>query len=399
MTDAHAVESARSYRGWRVVAVCFVMAVFSWGFGFYGQGLFLAELRKAHGWSTTLVSVAFTTYYLASALMVAFVADVIARLGVRAVVWIGLAAFALSTAALGQLDQKWQLFAALLVMSIGWGAMSVGAISAIVGLWFNARRGLAIALALTGASAGGILVVPPLQALVQAVGFSKAALIAAAVMVLIVGPLALLIGDPPTRIAARAEAAPARWTRAKAARSPAFWSATIPFMIVYATQVGFLVHEISIYAPHIGAAGASLAVAVTTGVAIAGRMVLGLFIDRLDPRTTTAVSVATQAGAMALAASTGSAVPLFAAAAIYGFSVGNVVILPSLIFQREFEPASFGILIAFQSALCQLSSAFGAAALGALRDLSGDYTVPLLLCAALNLAAGAQIVLWRPRAE
>jgi len=39
----------------------------------------------------------------------------------------------------------------LLIMSFGWPTMSVGAITNILGLWFERRRGLAISLALTGA--------------------------------------------------------------------------------------------------------------------------------------------------------------------------------------------------------------------------------------------------------
>lgn len=39
-------ESSIRYSGWRVVAVCFAMAVVCWGFGFYGHAFYLAELRR-----------------------------------------------------------------------------------------------------------------------------------------------------------------------------------------------------------------------------------------------------------------------------------------------------------------------------------------------------------------
>ena len=53
-------EHSRSYRGWRIVAVCFVIATFAWGFGFYGQGVYLARLLDLRGWSLSLVSAAVT---------------------------------------------------------------------------------------------------------------------------------------------------------------------------------------------------------------------------------------------------------------------------------------------------------------------------------------------------
>jgi hypothetical protein len=51
----------------------------------------------------------------------------------------------------------WQLYAVYLLMSAGWAATTVGAISNVLGLWFSARRGLAINLALNGASMAGVV--------------------------------------------------------------------------------------------------------------------------------------------------------------------------------------------------------------------------------------------------
>ena len=41
-------------------------------------------------------------------------------------------------------------------MAVGAATMHVGAISNVVGLWFDKKRALAITLALNGASSGGI---------------------------------------------------------------------------------------------------------------------------------------------------------------------------------------------------------------------------------------------------
>ena len=39
-------ELSYRYRGWRVVAGCFLMAMFGWGLGFYGHSVYLAELTR-----------------------------------------------------------------------------------------------------------------------------------------------------------------------------------------------------------------------------------------------------------------------------------------------------------------------------------------------------------------
>jgi cyanate permease len=87
---------------------------------------------------------------------------------------------------------------------------------------------------------------------------------------------------------------------------------------------------------------------------------------------------------------------LLLACAVYGFSVGNLITFPSLIIQREFDAASFGMLVGLSTAITQFTYAFGPGLLGLVRDLTGSYTASLLLCVALNLIAAA-IVLWRPR--
>ena len=39
-------ESSARYEGWRIVAVCFLVATFGWGLCFYGQSVYLAELHR-----------------------------------------------------------------------------------------------------------------------------------------------------------------------------------------------------------------------------------------------------------------------------------------------------------------------------------------------------------------
>ena len=36
-------EASFRYDGWRIVVVCFLVATFGWGLGFYGQSVYLAE--------------------------------------------------------------------------------------------------------------------------------------------------------------------------------------------------------------------------------------------------------------------------------------------------------------------------------------------------------------------
>src|SRR5512138_1947351 len=152
--------SGRYFYGWNVVAATFVMALGSFGLGFYGIAVYVAALQQLHGWPASVVSAPVTVYYIAGALLTAAIASLYERLGPRMVVASGAAALAAGIALLGLVDRPWQLYPVFLVMSVGWGAMSGAAINIILAPWFHRRRGLAVSLAFNGATLGGVLVAP-----------------------------------------------------------------------------------------------------------------------------------------------------------------------------------------------------------------------------------------------
>jgi cyanate permease len=176
-------------------------------------------------------------------------------------------------------------------------------------------------------------------------------------------------------------------------RNPRFWSVAAPFALGLTAQVGFLVHQIAILQPTMGRAQAGLSVAALTIMAIAGRFGLGAFADRLDMRWFAAASMISQAAALLAMAATTSTAALMLACVLFGLSAGNLLTLPSLVIQREFDAASFGMLVGLSWAISQFTYAFGPGLLGVMRDWTGDYTAPLVTCAALDLAAAALILL------
>ena len=119
----------------------------------------------------------------------------------------------------------------------------------------------------------------------------------------------------------------------------------IPFALVLLSQVSFIVHQISFLDPIIGREKAGVAVALMSAMAVVGRVIFGAVIDRLDQRLASSISFVSQALALLVAINTQNEYVLLAASAVFGFTVGNAITLPSLIVQREFDPRSFGVLI------------------------------------------------------
>jgi predicted MFS family arabinose efflux permease len=391
-------ETSIRYDGWRIVAVCFLVATFGWAFGFYGQSVYLAELHRIHGWPTSLISTATTFFYLFGALLVAFVSEAIRAFGPRNCMLAGVVVMASAVVLIGQVTAPWQLYAVNALLAFGWAGTSLGMITNTLGLWFDSRRGMAISLALNGASFGGIVGVPLIVAAIGRFGFSDAMIAAAIVMVLLLVPIILFfVGRPPERIGAvvataAADAPSATRIRAQAFRDIAFLWVSIAFALVLFAQVGFIVHLISFLDPVIGRERAAIAVAMMTAMAVVGRVLFSTVIDRLNQRLASAISFVSQAAALAVIINLHNDIALMAACALFGFSVGNLITLPALIVQREFDSRAFGVLVSLITAITQITYAFGPGVIGLLRDASGSYTLPFYGCIALELTAAVLIM-------
>ena len=391
-------ETSARYDGWRIVAVCFWVATFGWGFGFYGQSVYLAELHRLHGWPASLISSGTTFFYLFGAALVVFVSEAVRWFGPRNCLLAGIVATAAAAVMIGQVESLWQLYLADALLSFGWAGTSLGVITNTLGLWFDHKRGMAISLALNGASFGGIAGVPLMVAAIGYFGFSRAMIAAAAAMLVVMIPMILIfVGRPPVRgghaTEAAATAPPASQIRAQAVRDTAFLTVCIAFALVLFAQVGFIVHLIAFLDPVIGRAHAATAVALLTAMAVFGRVLFSTVIDRLNQRLASALSFASQAAALMVIIHSQNDIVLIACCAVFGFSVGNLITLPSLIVQREFDPRSFGVLISLITAINQVTYAFGPGVIGLLRDASGSYALPFYGCIGLELVAAVLIMI------
>jgi len=391
-------ETSFRYDGWRIVVVCFLLATFGWGLGFYGQSVYVAELQRLHGWPASLISSGTTFFYLFGALLVAFISEAIKAFGPRNCLIVGTMVMAVGGIAIGMVREPWQLYLANAVLAFGWAGTSLGMITNTLGLWFDKKRGMAISLALNGASFGGIAGVPLLVAAIGHFGFAGGMMAAAIALVVLMVPIVLIfVGKPPVlehmSVAVAADAPSPTQIRARAFRDIGFLSVSAAFALVLFAQVGFIVHLIAFLDSVTGRERATIAVALLTAMAVVGRVLFSFVIDRMNQRLASALSFVSQAVALAVIINVHNDVALIAACALFGFSVGNLITLPALIVQREFDPRSFGVLISLITAINQITYAFGPGVVGLLRDVSGSYALPFYCCIAIELTAAVLIMI------
>ncbi len=392
------------YHGWWVVFCTFVIALYGWGFGFYGLSLYLVALQKTQGWSPATISTAITFYYVCSAFLIMQVGDAIQKHGARPVVMGGVVLMGLGVLGLTMAARPWHLFVAFAVMVPGWVAMGGGSINTIIAQWFDRRRGLAASLALSGATCGGLLFAPAFAWAIDSWGFARACYAAVAVVLLTLWPLAAFAlrprrpdeHDPGDDEVRTAEPAGSPMTRAALLREPRYLTLVGAMSLALLAQISFIAHQAAFLEPALGLQGAGWAVSATALSALIGRLIVGMVVDNVDRRLMTAANLVLQAVAMIVLLSTSSVAGLYLGCILFGFGVGNLITLPGLIIQVEFPRRDFARAVSLNVAITQLAAALGPSILGILHGLSGDYRTSLMACLVLQVAA-AVLVMIRPR--
>ncbi|HUB49276.1 MAG TPA: MFS transporter [Acetobacteraceae bacterium] len=401
MSNSIAIPTAPSSElrsSWPAVAACFMTAVFGWGFGFSGTSVYLAELHRQHGWPGALIALAITSYYLLGALCLTRVDLALRWLGPGRMLAAGTTLLGLGATLFCRSVHPWQMFAGAAVMALGWAGCTSTAISTTLALYFQRQRGLAITLALNGASTAGFTVGPLLVELSQRLGIGNAVpLVALGGLAIVLPLIGIGVRTPDAGRPGALPAGHAAITAKDVLHTWRFWSIALPFALALAAQVGLIVHLVSFLMPRIGPTGAASALALTSVAAVGGRLVLAGVIDRMHQRRTAAGSFASQAAGIGLMlAFPDRPEALYAGCVLFGLSVGNVITIPALTVQREFPATAFGLVIGLCTAFSQFTFALAPALLGVVRDASGGYTAVLMLCMALQLA-GSALVLIAPR--
>jgi len=397
-------ESSIHYPGWRVAIACFAMTMFGFGFGFYGHSVFLAELTAgatgAPRFAASTVSAAVTAYYLLSALIMVFTSELMTRLGPRLFAMTGAVMMGVSLSLISQITSTVGLFVAYLAMAPAFAMLTNAAVANIVGLWFTEKRGLALSLALTGGGVGGVAIVPSLVWLSARLTFPTALqVIAMASLPVLLFVIALWISAPPRTAAIHAAGTGAggtQWpsiTRRAALRSAHYWTIAGPLMLAIMVQVAFIVHQTAILLPVLGLQGAAAAVLLTAAMAATSRIAMGFIVDRLDQRRLGAVLLGMQAMSLFAVVRFGTPAAVYLASAVFGFAVGVMITLAALLIQREFPPDAFGALSGLTLAIIQAGNAFGPSIVGVLKDATGGYTTPIVVCMALEITAAALLLI------
>jgi sugar phosphate permease len=317
---------------------------------------------------------------------------------------------------IGLVDQLWQLYAVYFVFAVAFGISSSVAVNAIMTRWFVRKRALAMSISSTGVSLGGVILAPVASRLIDVGGLELATPVLGA-LVLVVGlpvVLAVIVFDPshmglppdgdatpaPPRFAAAAAAQLRTWSRSQAMHTAGFWAIFIAFLLVLVAQTGYIIHQVTFLEDRLGSRSeAAFTLSVTAFGSIVARLVVGVFADGIDKRLLTFALFVVQATAILLIIHTESVLATWVLTLIFGFTIGNIYMMQSLLVGEIFGIVSFGSIFGLISLAGQAGSGLGPIGVGFLHDQTDGYMVPFTVTAALTYAAAIAILFARPTRE
>ena len=402
------------YYGWIVAFGCGALSFATVGIGFYGMAVFLDGLTGTAGFSKTEVAGPTSLYFMTSGLAGIFVGRFVDRYGARGSIVAGALVMAACLVAIGRVTEARSLWVLYPIMALGFAASTSIPANAIVTRWFVGLRARAMSISHSGVSLGGIVLVPWATSLIASEGLEATGLALAGVLLLIALPVTLFVlrfdpadhglePDGPAG-AARVRANPLLdpavqgrlWTNREALATRSFWLLALSFGLILFCQQGTLVHEIALLRERTGDARAgAYAVSVTAAASVTARLIVGAFADRIPKRELTALLMGVQGVALLGFAWAPGLPALYGSAVVFGFTIGNVYMLQSLLVGELYGFASFGSVLGLLNLITQVMGGLGPVTLGVLHAELGGYDAALRLLA--GLAFAASVVVWQVR--
>lgn len=323
--------------------------------------------------------------------------------------------FGSSLAALNWIHSIPQLFLVYLIMSVGFCSTSLVPVNTLITNWFIRRRGLAMSIANTGLSVGGVLLVPLASYLIIRQGLDLTLPILGCLYSLVIVPMAIFFiqgkpsdmglypdGEEPCLDVQKqcrplADASQMQvWTRLQAMKTISFWSIAMAFMLALGGQIAYLIHQVSFLGQYLGPQKAAMAVSVTAAASITGRLFLGSFIDRCNKRYVAMGCFFIQGTAVLLLAFFNHVGLLYLCTFAFGLTMGSIIMLQSLIIGECFGIPSFATVSGTIGFFLMPGAAFGPMIAGMIFDATQSYQMAFIMFACTSFVAMVAIVFARP---
>ena len=386
-----------------IVAVTFLVLLAAAGVR-AAPGVLIKPLEAEFGWDRAGISLAIAVSILAFGLGAPLSGGLIDRFGPKRVMLGGLVLIVGGLVPLALMTDLWQLHVFWgIVTGVGTGAVT-NVLGATVALrWFRTHRGVVLGAFAAASSAGQLIFIPSLQAVVLDAGWRTAVGGMAAILGLTILPVLFLMrdrpsdvgqeaygttGDAATEAADRAEAVRTTSIR-DAARTKDFWLLAGSFFICGYTSNGLIGTHLIPHAVEHGftEVTAASAVALMGTMNIVGTMASGWLTDRYDNRRLLAAYYGFRALSIAALPFILEIPQLLLFAIVYGLDWIATVPPTANLTARIFGRGSLGTIYGWIFCSHMVGAAIAAFLGGLFRDVYGDYHAIFISAALIGFIA------------
>jgi MFS family permease len=388
--DSRQDESSFAYPGWRVafasgagVLVGFASLLV------YTFGIFLKPVTEEFGWSRQAASLAFGIAAMMIAACSPTLGYLLDRVGARRVILPCITVFGCAFASLALLTPHlWHLYAIFAILgAVGNGTAQL-AYTRAVSTWFDRRRGMALALVMTGGAVGAIVLPPAAQTLIQSLGWRGAfATLGAMVLALGLPVVVPLVREKPGfhrehRVVAAGASVQ------QAIRSRAFWILVTVLFLCSIGQNGAITHLSALLTDRgVSSHNAAIAVSLMGAASLLGRLLTGWLLDRFFAPRLAFCLLALAAVGIFILSTAHSLVMGSLAAILIGAGMGGEADITPYILSRYFGLRSFSMLYGLTWTGYAIAGAIGPVLMGRAFDTTASYQALAVKLSLLTLVA------------
>jgi MFS family permease len=388
-------KMSKPYYRWVIVSAGGLLGCVAIG-AMFSLPVFLRPISRDTGWSITGVSSAMTFGFLAMAVGSIIWGNLSDRFGPRLIVLIGSSALAVALALASRATSLVE-FQLLFGLVVGGATAAIFApMMACVTGWFDTHRSLAVSLVSAGMGMAPMTMSPLAARLISNHDWRTSLQILAALVAVVMIPVALLVRRPPALkpenvVLAAHQEPQSGITLGQAIRSPQFITLLLTNFFCCAAHSGPIFHTVS-YAISCGIPlVAAVSIYSVEGLAgLGGRVAFGFLGDRFGAKRVLVSGLLLQAfGALAyffvreLSA-------FYAVAALFGFIYAGVMPLYAVLARENFPLRMMGTIIGGTAMAGSLGMATGPLAGGLIYDTFASYG--WLYIGAWGLGIGAFLI-------
>lgn len=396
-------RSKATLHAWLTVAACFTVTLVI-GETFHALGIFFKPLENELLLSRSLISSGYTTFMVGVAISSVIAGRLVDRFNSRPILLVCSILAGGGIVSCSQIQNIEHLRTFYFISGLGVGA-TWSVPGTTVQRWFHDRdrAGLALAIVISGAGAGGLIFAPLANYLVIDLGWRQAYLVLGIITFLLIVIPAFLIKSSPGK-----ESVPINHEQ-KLITSPATFSwkthnivTTLPFIsitfLVCLAELTFQAVAVHLV-PHatdvgISPTSSALALGFIGGISIPGRILSGILSERIGCQKVMALSLFSTAICLLLLLFMESTLMLYCFVFLYGICTGMAMTAEVGILGEFFGMRWLGGLIGISSSIAFVAAAFSPYMMGYVFDVTGSYTIALLiiLCLLLTGSITAMVI-------